>query len=133
MKPNNWDRARKLRLSRKEPGPLGDRFIIEPGVNFFVAMLEQIGCVTYFSCQGHPKGFYVNFRATYSKAVKINQCGFFSVDISSPQVWNMHLDDDEAFYGKITRSKHERTLRWAADAWEKGLGKLDWQKIRKKI
>jgi hypothetical protein len=32
---------------------------LEPGVKFFVLMLEKLGCKTYASCEGHPNGFYI--------------------------------------------------------------------------
>lgn|SRR5581483_4447915 len=55
--PNPWDAARKIKVLRCAPGyPLAD---LEPGVKFFVLMLERLGAQTLYSCEGHPRGFYV--------------------------------------------------------------------------
>lgn len=35
---------------------------VDPGVKFFVLLLEKLGAETLFSCEGHPFGFYVMFR-----------------------------------------------------------------------
>src|SRR5947209_7096840 len=48
---------------------------LEAGVKFFVLMLEQLGCRTFYSCEGHPCGFYVTFEAPLRTAQAIQGCG----------------------------------------------------------
>lgn len=120
-----WDRAAKLELWRSSPCPWPvPSEKLEPGVNYFVAMLEQLGAKTAFSCEGHPNGFYVSFAAPYSIALKVNECGYFSVEIEGENRWSIRLNREH--------SKKERIdcLRWAAETWEKRLGPLKWKTIR---
>jgi len=116
-KPGIWDRAARLKLSR------GSSEKLDPGANYFVAMLEQMGLKTFFSCEGHPNGFYVTFAAPYPKALKIKSAGFFSVEIAGKGHWSIRIDRRESERG------HVDCLRWAAEAWEKRLGPLDFDKI----
>ena len=133
-KPNAWDRAKKLRLIRREPGALKG-VPIDPGTNFFVAMLDQLRCPTYFSCEGHPKGFYIMFRATYLMATVLSKIGYFKYSIHGQEKWIMDTDDDahERAVGKLTKVSRAKQMRYAADAWEKALGKLDFRSIKKEI
>jgi hypothetical protein len=134
MKQNNWDKARKLKLIRREPG-LPQKHTLEPGVNFFVAMLNQMGCDTYFSCEGHPGGFYIMFRAPYKLALRISRVGYFHYSIHEKETWMMESNDAAARYtiGPLTEMTKGKKLRIAAAAWEKEFGELDWKKVRKEI
>lgn len=60
-RPQAWDTARTRRLMRLDGH--GWRHVLEPGVNFFVEWLEAEGATTYYSCEGHPNGFYLVFSA----------------------------------------------------------------------
>lgn len=123
-----WDRAAKLELWRSSPclWPTPPEKL-EPGVNYFVAMLEQLGAKTTFSCEGHPGGFYITFAVPYSKAIKIKECGFFAVEVEGDGYWSIRVNREQSEKGRID------CLRWAAEAWEKRLGPLDWRKIRQGV
>lgn len=119
--PNVWDKAAHLRLWRRSAG-IGKLEKLDPGVNYFVAMLEQMGTRTFFSCEGHPQGFYVVFAAPYKKALKIAERGFSSVEIAQGG-WSIRIGRKQAESGRVD------CLRWAAEAWEKELGPLDFKRI----
>ena len=79
-KPNVWDKAAKLKVWRTSPLPGNPKpELLEPGVNYFVLSLEQLGVRTTFSCQGHPEGFYIAFYAPYEVALRIEQCELWPV------------------------------------------------------
>jgi len=120
-KPNAWDQAAALQVFRG-----GEK--LDPGANYFVLMFDQMGLPTRFSCEGHPDGFYVTFFAPYAKALAINRVGYFSVEIERNEAANywsirQHMTD-----------KNERQFvdgfRWAAAAWEKAFGPLDFSSVR---
>lgn len=111
-KRNIWDDAADLEVWRG-----GEK--LDPGVNYFVLMLDQMGLSTYFSCEGHPGGFYVTFSAPYKWALNLKEAGFFTVEVEEENYWSMRMHMDH------TPSQRVDALRWAADAWEKRLGPLD--------
>lgn len=115
---NAWDYAAKLRIYRSSPcGTYSG--LLEPGVNFFVLMLEQLGARTEYSCEGHPDGFYVVFAAAMPIARKIHACGYFNVEIERNGRWSLRLRNG------IDEHERQLILRGAANNWEKNLGCLD--------
>lgn len=102
---------------------------LEPGVNYFVAMLEQLGCYTEWSCEGHPKGFYIVFVASYELALSIKGCGFFSVEIEGECRWSLRRHGADNL--RQTEEQKTQALEWAAKAWEKSLGPLKPSKVLK--
>ena len=114
-KENIWDDACWLLLHRSSPCGIYSE-VIDPGVNYFVLMLEQLGAVTHYSCEGHPDGFYVLFEAPLALAEKIKECGYFTVELENAGRWSIRT--------RKLKSDRERKqlLRWAADSWEKNLG-----------
>lgn len=74
-----WQQARQFVLQRTNI--FGEKEKLERGVNFFVLMLEKLGAITEFSCEGHPTGFYIVFYAPIEVAQKLVYCGFFSVEL----------------------------------------------------
>jgi hypothetical protein len=127
-KPNVWDEAKKLKLIRIEEvfGGKVKYATLERGVNFFVAMLNQLGCKTYWSCEGHPGGFYIVFRGPYETALKIRKCGYFAVELEHEvNLWSLRINNhvDRSPSGERNR------MRYAAADWERRLGKLDFSKI----
>ena len=123
---NIWDEAAKLKIYRKPPmHPFFQIEKIDPGVNYFVLMLEQLGAVPMFSCEGHPDGFYVMFSAPAKLAEKILGCGFFRIELEGKNRWSLRGIN----YGN--NRTRRRALRWAAESWEKQLGKLDLKKANK--
>lgn len=114
--PNIWDKAASRPLVR-------GREKLDPGVNYFVLMLGQMGLSTHYSCEGHPCGFYVTFRGPYDAALDIKEVGFFSVEIEGPDYWSIRLpaevEEEDAEKERVD------SLRWAADAWEERFGPLD--------
>jgi len=122
-KPNIWDAARKLYVYRRPPVvPFYTVERIDPGVNYFVLMLEQLGATPLFSCEGHPQGFYVMFECPQKIAERIHACGFFTVELEGHNRWSIRTRavDDDADRRKI--------LRWAAETWQVNLGPLDLRK-----
>lgn len=115
---NAWEWAAKLPLMRCSPCGLyaGD---LEDGVKFFVLMLEQLGAKTEYSCEGHPGGFYVLFRAPLRLARKIQACGFFTVELENRGRWSIRLPNVK------TKQDLDRVCRSAAQAWEAKLGRLN--------
>jgi hypothetical protein len=118
-RPNPWDTAKNLEVLRHAPGyPLGD---LEPGVKYFVLMLEQLGATTLYSCEGHPREFYVKFSCPYETALRVKACGFFAVEICQADIWIMRISDAQRI---LSRRKKAQLLRWAAASWERELGAL---------
>lgn len=119
-----WDRTRRLKIFRAPPAPTFYPVArIDPGVNYFVLMLEQLKAVPRFSCEGHPAGFYVLFSAPQKTAEKIRQCGFFCVELEGRNKWSIRLPAYRR--ADITERERRYILRQAAAAWEKMLGPLD--------
>ena len=114
-KPNIWDKACELTLMRHSGCPGMKEEKLDPGVNFFVLMLEKMGIRTFHSCEGHPDGFYITFDSTYRKAIKIKRAGYFSVEIERNGGWSIRLNREQK------AKEHVDCLRWAAEAWAKHL------------
>jgi hypothetical protein len=123
---NPWDAARSLPCVRGNhhdpPAPL------EPGVKFFVLMLEQLGCTPLFSCEGHPAGFYIAFTGPERVARKIAAAGFFALEISNLG-WRISLDRAQLLAGAAwSLRRRDQILRQASESWEELFGKLDGEK-----
>lgn len=117
-KKNVWDQATELEIYRG-----GEK--LDPGVNFFVLMLDQMGLTTYFSCEGHPNGFYIAFSAPYGQALAVSSAGYFTVEIEREDYWILRNSMD---YVGSPRQKLD-AMRWAAAGWEKAFGPLDFEKV----
>lgn len=116
-----WDDARKLTVVRHDYRSEGE--VLDPGVNFFVLVLEHLGARPKYSCEGHPHGFYVAFHATHKLARAIAGCGYFRVEVErgGDDYWSIRLPEithDGKPWGDRDR---RQTLRWAADAWAKAI------------
>jgi hypothetical protein len=109
----------------------GDPCVLEPGVNFFILMLEKLGAKTRYSCEGHPDRFYIMFEADYELAFRIAAIGFLTVNIwgHRKNTFNVEMSVRNS-YG--TLEDRNETLRFAATAWEKEFGKLVLPRITKK-
>lgn len=111
-----WDAARELVVERHNDPVNGT--VIDPGVNFFVLMLEHLGARPQFSCEGHPDGFYVSFEADYDLALRIAGAGYFRVEIEGGinrginrrDYWSIRKDS-------FSEADRKETLRWAAESW----------------
>jgi len=116
-----WDRACLEKVVRPYGGD-GDDCLVEPGVNFFVLALERLGATTLCSCEGHPHGFNVIFRASHELAKRIAQHRGLTVEIFygwrvDGNVWRLTLDDSARpwfFPGARKRAR----LRAISKAWE---------------
>lgn len=90
---SEWDESCRKRLVREDI--FGCLVLIEPGVVWFVEWLEAHGAQTIFSCEGHPQGFHVTFRAPYPLAHAIAGVQELRVEIfrskSLPQADQWHL------------------------------------------
>lgn len=118
-----WDACRKLQLSRRDPGT-GEACVLEPGVNFFVLMLEREKAQTMYSCEGHPGGFYILFRSNYRHALRVERCGFFTVELDRREnVFAARWNNTGSTSPPPERHRRQ-VMRWAAKAWEKEFGPL---------
>lgn len=113
-----WDKARGHVLSRANGYPKPEIDKLDRGVNYFVLMLEKLGCRTHWSCEGHPNGFYIVFTAPYSTAMMVKSPGYFSVEIEGKNRWSLRINHP---FG--SDRERRRCLRWAAAAWEKAFNK----------
>lgn len=117
---NPWEQACKLQVIRGfdfyKPAPL------DPGVNFFVLSLEELGAKTQFSCEGHPRGFYIVFEGSYELAKQINSCGYFSVEIEGDNLWSIRKTVGESNNEVYTEHEKQQVLRGAATAWVRNFG-----------
>jgi hypothetical protein len=117
---NPWDIAQTWEVIR------GNQFEppsqLEPGVKFFVEMLEQLDCTTISSCEGHPGGFYILFTGVERTVREIAACGYLTIEVErTPGNYRLSLQGNE--YGHLrqripwTNDDRESCLRGAADAW----------------
>jgi hypothetical protein len=68
-----WDKYYLFSLIRNCPDrKIKSPFILEGGVNYFILKLESLGLKTLWSCEGHPGGFYITFKAPYKIAKEIS-------------------------------------------------------------
>lgn len=120
-----WAEARKLKIHRISP--FGSREKLDPGINFFVLMLEKLGAVTFFSCEGHPDGFYVLFAAPIELVQRLVLMGWFSYELEggvaevNGQLWprwsvRRNFDDEK---------NKQLCLKWAAEAWAAKFGAIN--------
>lgn len=116
-KRNVWDDAAELEIWRD-----GEK--LDPGVNYFVLMLDQMELPTASSCEGHPSGFYVSFSGSYEQALAIKQAGYFSVEIEGEGYWSIRT------HMVLDPSERVDLLRWAAQTWEERFGPLDWDAVK---
>ena len=118
-----WVIAGQQTLQRVNPRGKAEN--LDPGVNFFVLALEELGAETVWSCEGHPEGFYVTFRSSLELAQRIKSVGYFRVEIERPGEFSIRLRDlDRASSGDWvpwTDANKNRVLRWAASAWKEKL------------
>ena len=130
---NIWDKLRRRKVMRTNSScAKGRPCQIEGGVNYFTLMLEQLGCTTVHSCEGHPEGFYITFQAPYVTALHVHGAGFFRVEVEGPNYWSLRFTEEGYWFenGKpaIRRYRYKaraQRLRWAADAWEDDSGPLE--------
>src|SRR6516162_7898331 len=101
---------------------------LEPGVKYFVLMLEQLGCMTHFSCEGHPHHFYIVFSGPFRTAQRIADVGYLDVRLWRRRPLLRHLweraprnlfslERDHA-----SKSDKAEALSHAAIAWTKAFG-----------
>ena len=119
-----WTRCCEIKLRRKDLRT-GKLALLEPGVNFFILMLEQLGCKTSFSCEGHPHGFYIQFSGPLAVACGlVNACKVFRVEVDDQvNVFTIRLWSDIG--DNLTDSRKEKLLRLAAANWQRKFGRLD--------
>jgi len=120
MSEHPWDQACKLKLERGFESveityPVST---LEPGVNFFILALEELGAKTRFSCEGHPYGFYIAFECSYELALELSQLGSFTVEVWKHNVWTIRNTYQEAaFKGEYNEECRTRHLRIATVKW----------------
>jgi hypothetical protein len=120
-----WAQAKKLTIKRTDL--FGQKCRLESGVNFFILMLEKLGAITMWSCEGHPTGFYIVFAAPLELAHEIFCCGYFRVELAGGYVevgkkkwprWSMRLNNTENEEDRV------RVLKWAAMSWYRHFGEI---------
>jgi hypothetical protein len=121
-----WDAARRQPLIRgnheDEPAPL------DPGVRFFVRMLEKLGCRTEWSCEGHPNGFHVVFHGPERVAREIVAAGVFAVRLWHHGGWKITIDAEGLAivrHQPWTDLHRRKTLRLASELWVDHFGELN--------
>ncbi len=97
---------------------------MEPGVKFFILMLEQLGCRTEWSCEGHPGGFDIVFYGPERVARAIEALGTFSVSLFRGG-WLLTLDRAERYSKPWTVRRRNRHMRLNAALWVEQFGPLD--------
>ncbi len=125
-KENPWDAAQRPPLVRHD-GETGTDVPLEPGVNFFVLMLEQLGATTRFSCEGHPDGFYVLFDSPPELVRSITRAGFFTVEVGDGEAdYTMRVSEHlfERYVGTWDEKARQELLRLAAVRWVERFGPL---------
>jgi hypothetical protein len=123
---NPWDAAQSMVLIRHD-AETGQDTPLEPGVNFFVLMLETLGATTRFSCEGHPEGFYVVFESSPELARSITHTGFFTVEIWEGEGdYAMRISEHlfEKYVGPWSDAARKEHLRLAAVRWVERFGPL---------
>lgn len=111
-----WDKAAATVLQRRS-GTKCDLENIDPGVNFFVLALEALGAKPKYSCEGHPRSFYICFQADYELALEIRSAGYFTVEAEGRDYWSIRKMAGEYMQNPYTLADRDQTLRWATDAW----------------
>ena len=102
-----WDKAWKQTLIRNSPSSNRAPYILDLGINYFVLKLEKMGLKTFWSCEGHPSGFYLVFQEPHRIARKISIVSVgYSINVSIaninrwtgtkeggriPNCWNLHF------------------------------------------
>jgi hypothetical protein len=116
--PKAWDACARLEVLRYSPIERCS-MPMEPGVKFFIMALEALGCQTFHSCEGHPLGFYISFRAPHvDLARQIARMGYLSVELEKAEdTYTLRMGDCSA---KLPGGR-ESVLRGAATAWMTGL------------
>jgi hypothetical protein len=115
---NAWDEARRFVLKRIDG--IGIEGTLDRGVNFFIIALEELGVQTIWSCEGHPKGFYIIMFAPYELALALTGIGFFTFAIAGKDCWRISIGHHERreFSTDVVAEKEKRQcLRLAASAW----------------
>lgn len=123
---NPWDAAQRTVLIRRD-AETGEDVPLEPGVNFFVLMLEQLGATTRFSCEGHPDGFYVVFEGPPELARSIAHASFFTVEVWEGEAdYAMRISEHlfEKYVGPWSEAARQEHLRLAAAKWVERFGGL---------
>lgn len=100
---------------------------LEPGVKFFILMLEELGCTTQYSCEGHPEGFYIMFTGPYYIAKAVAQLGI--LEVASNLEWKPSQDNYVVrlpWFVSKPRSNRRRNelLNEVARRWVKEFGPL---------
>jgi hypothetical protein len=117
-----WDRAAATVLTRVSGLPGRGEESLDTGVNFFVLALEGLGAKPRFSCEGHPRGFYITFDASYELALEIRKAGYFAVELEGLDYWSLRRTSGELFLKRYTEKNKVDSLRSAADGWLRFFG-----------
>lgn len=97
-----WDLARRER--RVVPDGPREMTLIDGGINLPMDIITQAGCVTHYSCEGHPNGGYLVFTGPASAAV---------ADCFRQEGWRVESPADrEIVRMPVVAHVHERDARW---------------------
>jgi hypothetical protein len=109
-----WDDYCKKTITRCS-SLTGKPETLDKGVNFFVEALEAAGAIPRFSCEGHPKGFYVMFLGDYELALRLLKCRYFKVEVEGTNYWSIRLQ----LTTRAHLARKNQVLRAAAESWVK--------------
>jgi hypothetical protein len=107
-----WDECYKQSLIRTCPIPTQAPMILDFGVNYFILKLEAIELKTFWSCEGHPSGFYIVFKAPYKIARKIS---FMSSEFAQVSISNITKSNIKHTAEKLGKIESRRNLCWNLD------------------
>ncbi len=93
-----------------------DKHSLEPGVNFFVLVLEYFDAKTVFSCEGHPKGFYIYFQCPYKTALIVNALKFFTLELTDKDKWRITMNEEGLEANEDREFTEEDRVRWLSNA-----------------
>jgi len=137
---SDWDKARKLKLTRYSP-ERNPKFCvsesIDPEINYFILMIEQLGGKPVWSCSGHNEvdsEFYIVFEYSGEQGMELARQLSILMDVEVidkkdqyrlAHKYNMDCDDDGLDF-EMVRNK---SLKELGELWERFFGSLDFDEV----
>lgn len=118
-----WSIAKKHKLVRSSPCGIYKDTIIDKGVNYFVLKLENLNCITMYSCEGHfsKKNYIPEFYLTFGCDNPINLRKIRDT-LFDPCYLESLSEYDHTIRIPFTNNKHKiKILTNLASIWESKL------------
>ena len=130
---DSWKDAKKLELFRSSPCLLYNE-ILDKGVNYFILILEKLGCKTLYSCEGHfhkkhySLQFYISF---YASAAIVKKLKRYLFDIAYIEKENNRYYQNEYCIRIDFKNYKDKVqkLTKLADNWNKIFGSIIYEKF----